>query len=137
LTISQLHDQLIKLKIPENWYFLHGLYGSSDDNEKMSLLLKQGHCEVYFKERGQRTTDLRFDTEAEACKYVLKKLTTELIFQKATTTEGLDGMTVNERLFASDLMTDFDQAKKDDKQQAKLILRLLRVDEDSINKIVK
>lgn len=137
MTISQLHEQLIKLKIPENWYFLHGLYGSSDDNDKIALLLKQGHFEVYFKERGQRTTDLRFDTEAEACKYVLKKLKTELIFQKATTTEGLDGMTVNERLFASDLMTDFDQAKKDDKQQAKLILRLLRVDEDSINKIVR
>ena len=59
-----------------------------------------------------------------------------MIIHKATTTQGLDGMTVNERLFASNLMTDFDQAQIDDKGQAKLILRLLRVDEESINKIV-
>lgn len=136
MTISQLYEQLKQLEIPDNWYYLHGLYGSTDDNDKIAVIIKQGHCEVYFKERGQRTTDLRFDTETEACKYVLKKMKTEMIFHKATTTQGLDDMTVNERLFASNLITDFDQAQIDDKRQAKLILRLLRVDEESINKIV-
>ena len=137
MTISQLHEQLQQLKVPDNWYYLHGLYGSPDDNDKIALVIKQGHCDVYFKERGQKTTDLKFDTENEACKYVLKKMKAQMIFHKATTTQDLGGMTVNERLFASDLMDDFDQALKQDKTQAKFILRLLKVEEESIDKILK
>jgi hypothetical protein len=137
LTISELSEELKQLKIPESWYYLHGLYGSTDDNDKIALLIMQEHCEVYYKERGNKTTDLHFRTEMEACKYVLKKMKTEMIFHKALTTQGIDGMTVNERLVASRLITDFDKAQIDDKGQAKLILRLLRVDEESINKIVK
>jgi hypothetical protein len=46
-------------------------------------------------------------------------------------------MTVNERLWESGLMDEFDRAKKKDKTRAKEILRWLRVDEPSIQKIVK
>ena len=46
------------------------------------------------------------------------------------------GMTVNERLFLSGLIYEFDMAKKKDKEKARKILEVLRVDMPSINKIV-
>jgi hypothetical protein len=49
----------------------------------------------------------------------------------------LPAMTVNERLYASGLMDEFDEAKANDKRRAKEILRLLSVDETAIEKIVK
>lgn len=51
--------------------------------------------------------------------------------------EGINGMTVNERLFESGLMDEFDKAKWNDKAKAIRILELLGVDQPSINKIVK
>lgn len=50
---------------------------------------------------------------------------------------GIGGMTVNERLFLSGLMDEFDDAKINNKEHAKKILELLGVDEPSINLIVK
>lgn len=50
---------------------------------------------------------------------------------------GLGGMTVNERLFASGLMDEFDSVKKTDKATARRILELLQVDKPSIEKIVR
>jgi len=50
--------------------------------------------------------------------------------------DGLGGMTVNERLFASGLMDEFDKAKKSDKTKARRILELLKVDKPSIDKII-
>ena len=46
-------------------------------------------------------------------------------------------MTVNERLYVSGLMDEFDKVKIADKKRAKEILRWLRVDEPSIENIVK
>lgn len=51
--------------------------------------------------------------------------------------EGLNGMTVNERLFASGLMDEFDRARKNDKAKARRILELLRVDKFSISQIIR
>ena len=50
--------------------------------------------------------------------------------------EGIGGMTVNERLFVSGLMGEFDKALKNDKSKAKRILELLGVDNASIEIIV-
>lgn len=50
---------------------------------------------------------------------------------------GLDGMTVNERLFASGLMDEYDRARKSDKAKARIILELLQVDKPSIDKIIR
>jgi hypothetical protein len=61
----------------------------------------------------------------------------EEIYQKAGQVIGLQGMTVNERLFASGLLSTFDKAKKKDKALAELILMALKVDRQSINKILK
>ena len=49
----------------------------------------------------------------------------------------LSGMTVNERLYVSGLMDDFDKYLKKDKERVKKILRDLYVDESSINEIIK
>jgi len=49
----------------------------------------------------------------------------------------IDGMTVNERLYVTGLMNEFDKCIKSDKEKAKRILELLRVDKLSIDKIVK
>ena len=45
-------------------------------------------------------------------------------------------MTVNERLFISGLMDEFDKSKIDDKDNAAYILVLLQVDKLSIDKIL-
>jgi hypothetical protein len=62
-------------------------------------------------------------------------MTEEEIMEAVKQIDGLDGMTVNERLFASGLMGEFDRAKRKDK--ARQILELLRVDTPSIDKILK
>ncbi|WP_178989654.1 hypothetical protein [Winogradskyella schleiferi] len=62
-------------------------------------------------------------------------MTLETIYEKASGIIGIDGMTVNERLYVSGLMDIFDQAKKNDKDLAKTILKALKVDLKSIEKI--
>jgi hypothetical protein len=51
--------------------------------------------------------------------------------------KNIGGMTVNERLFVSGLMGDFDKYKISNKQYAQFILERLKVDRDSIEKILK
>ncbi len=51
--------------------------------------------------------------------------------------KGMSGMTVNERLYASGLMQDFDSYKKSNRGFAKFILERLKVDRESIDKILK
>jgi len=64
-------------------------------------------------------------------------MTKEEILDKVKKVDGLGGMTVNERLFATGLMDAFDKVRKKDKELAKFILQSIRVDEISINKILK
>lgn len=52
-------------------------------------------------------------------------------------TQSFGGMTVNERLFVSGLIDEFGKSKISDKLRAKQILRSLKVDEPSIDLIVK
>lgn len=63
-------------------------------------------------------------------------MTEEEIIKVISKVEGLDGMTVNERLFVCRLMDEFDKALTVDKDKAKKILELLGVDKPSIEKIV-
>jgi hypothetical protein len=63
-------------------------------------------------------------------------MTDEEIIQ-ASKLDGIAGMTVNERLFASGLMKEFDKAMKSDRVKAQKILELLKVDKLSIDKIVE
>ena len=64
-------------------------------------------------------------------------MTEEEIKQAISGIDGIDGMTVNERLFVSGLLDEFDKAIVSDKDKAKRILELLNVDKLSIEKIVK
>ena len=64
-------------------------------------------------------------------------MTDEEIIQAAKQVVGLNGMTVNERLFNSGLMDEFDRVKRKDKVKARKILQALEVDEPSIDKILK
>jgi hypothetical protein len=78
MTIEELHNKLTELKIPADQYYLHGLYGSTDDNDKVSLVMKRGkytlEYEVYYRERGEKHSNKNFTDESEACNYILKKL---------------------------------------------------------------
>ncbi len=65
-----------------------------------------------------------------------KKLIDEQTLNRIQNIVGLSGMSVNERLYVSGLMDEFDRARKIDKMRAKEILRWLRVDEPSIEKII-
>ena len=51
--------------------------------------------------------------------------------------DGIGGMTVNERLYASDLSELFYEAKENNKEHAEFILKALKVDEKSIAQILK
>jgi hypothetical protein len=140
MTLEELHNKLTDTGITADKYYLHGLFGSTDDNEKLGLRIFKDNnrikYQVYFKERGEVSSTSDFDTEDEACKYMFKKLKDEQIFWRIRKIEGLTGMTVNERLFASGLLDEFDKVKNNNKSRARLILRWLEVDEPSINKIV-
>ncbi|GGC35902.1 hypothetical protein GCM10011386_30030 [Parapedobacter defluvii] len=141
MTLADLHTRLEEKGIPADRYYLHGLYGSTDDNDKIALTIYAGRYtvqyETYFREHGEKHSVRIFATENEACEYVYDKLMEEQTFFRIRQIEGLSGMTVNERLWASGLMDEFDEAIKTDKSIAKKILRWLKVDEASIEKIVK
>jgi len=84
MTIEQLHSRLQELKISPDRYFLHGLYGSTDDNDKIALTIRKGkytiEYETYFKERGEKHSSKVFFDEDEACDYVLNLLVKEEAF---------------------------------------------------------
>jgi len=64
-------------------------------------------------------------------------MTDEEMINAAKQVDGLGGMTVNERLFASGLMDEFERASKVDKAKARRILELLQVDEPSIAQMIR
>jgi len=141
MTINELHNNLKEKGISEDQYFLHGLFGSTDDNDKIALTKRKGkygiEYETYYRERGEKHSLRTFTIENEACEYIYKRLIDEQTLNSIHEIVGLSGMTVNERLWESGLMDEFDRAKKNDKTRAKEILRWLRIDAPSIEKIVK
>ena len=64
-------------------------------------------------------------------------MTKEEIFKKVEQVDGLDGMTVNERLYVTGLIDVFDKAQKYDNDLARMILEAIKVDTHSINKILQ
>jgi hypothetical protein len=65
-------------------------------------------------------------------------MTIQEIKQKALEVEDLiKGTTVNERLYISGLMNEFDKAMESDKERARFILRALHVGEENIEEIIK
>ena len=81
MTIKELHNRLIELQIPDDRYYLQGLYGSFDDNDKLALTIRRGkyslEYEVYFKERGEKNFVRVFTDEDEVSNWFLKMLVDE------------------------------------------------------------
>jgi len=61
----------------------------------------------------------------------------ESIQKRIAAIDGLGGMTVNERLYVSGLMDEFDTAMLQNKARARQILAWLKVDQLSIDIIIK
>lgn len=82
MTIEELYNKLEELKIPADQYYLHGLYGSPNDNDKMSLTIKRGkytvEYEIYHRERGEKHSIQTFTDENEVCNYILNRFTDRL-----------------------------------------------------------
>jgi hypothetical protein len=77
MELEELHFKLKELGIPETDYYLHGLYGSTDNNDKVSLTIRRGkyglEYEVYFKERGSVHSRKIFFNKDEACLYIYQE----------------------------------------------------------------
>lgn len=78
MTIEELHWNLKEVGITEDKYYLHGLYGSISDDDKIALTIKRGkyiiEYEVYYRERGEKNSLKIFTNETEACEYIYKSL---------------------------------------------------------------
>jgi hypothetical protein len=85
--------------------------------------------------------DIHNDNDAD----ILKRIKSQLewfdlqrrVMKGTSKVVGIEGMTVNERLFETDLMELFDKMKKTNKEYAQYILKSLKVDRESIEKILK
>ena len=51
---------------------LYNLDGKGRDDERLCLVNEDSKWVVYYLERGVRTTELFFDSEEEACGYILR-----------------------------------------------------------------
>ena len=67
---QELKKQLVYMNVPEFEYDLEG--GFSD--QAMNLLQNGDKWEVFFCERGGKSVVKQFDTESEACEYLLEEL---------------------------------------------------------------
>jgi hypothetical protein len=78
MTIEELYIKLKNLGVPEDKYYLHGLYGSTNDNDKLSLTIKRKknstEYEVYYKERGEKHSERIFTIENDVCEYIYNRL---------------------------------------------------------------
>lgn len=73
-----MHIKLKELGVPKDRYYLHGLYGSTNDEEKLSITIKKGvHTKEYetcYKKRGEKHSVSTFTCEDEAWQYLYKRL---------------------------------------------------------------
>ena len=69
MNIRELKKALKAARIPAESY---NLDGKGRDDERLCLVNENSKWVVYYLERGVRTTELFFDSEEEACDYILK-----------------------------------------------------------------
>lgn len=68
---NELRDALIEMGIPST---LYNLDGSGRTDERFCLELVNNEWTVYFSERGVKTTNEKFPSEEEACKFIYDQL---------------------------------------------------------------
>ena len=80
MTIEELYQKLCALGIPEHRYYLNGVFGSKDDNEKIALKIEGKHFldyEVSYKERGEIHILRKFLDRDDAFSFFIEKLVEE------------------------------------------------------------
>ena len=68
---NELKNLLMNKNIPT---YVYNLDEVGRDDERLCLRFADGKWNVYFSERGVKTTNLFFDSEDEACKYILHEI---------------------------------------------------------------
>jgi len=71
MNLDELRAELVKCGVPETLYQLSG----GLPNEKCCIGQKDGRWEVYYSERGSKTSLKFFDDEHSACLYFLRWVT--------------------------------------------------------------
>jgi hypothetical protein len=68
----------MKLGVPEEDYYLHGLYGSTSDNNKLAMIVKKVEYsveyEIYYKGKGQKDVIQVFTDFDLTSDYFIKRL---------------------------------------------------------------
>ncbi|MDD6481802.1 MAG: hypothetical protein PUF65_06005 [Lachnospiraceae bacterium] len=72
MTVFELRRELERRGIKA---FEYNLDGKGRTDERICLAEKDGKWEVYYAERGVKTTDEYFDTQEEACQFIYDMLT--------------------------------------------------------------
>lgn len=79
LQLEKLYFRLKALGVPEDSYYLQGLYGSPSDNYKLALVLKESdnntEYEMYYKEKEHKHIIQVFTDFEIASNYFIEQLT--------------------------------------------------------------
>lgn len=80
MDIHQLNNQLQNFGISEDKYYLNGIYGSTNDSDKVAMIIKSKEgfviYEIYYKEKGEKHSIRTYSDEDDACKFFYNKLKT-------------------------------------------------------------
>ena len=71
MTVEELKRNLTEMNIPEDMY---SLMTGGYPNEAFCLIKSDKGWEVYYSERGQKSSVREFSSESEACEYLKQKL---------------------------------------------------------------
>ncbi len=71
MNVQELRSILKKSRVSD---FLYSLDNKGRDDERLCLDYRDGKWNVYYLERGVKTTNLFFETESEACEYIYNHL---------------------------------------------------------------
>lgn len=67
----QLHKILQEAGVSNQ---LYNLLETGRDDERLCLVKKENKWQVFYEERGVKTTNKFFDTESEACQFIYEQL---------------------------------------------------------------
>ncbi len=116
-------------------------YLENNPNQRFGQALFNLGINEFEQNKEFQLRDIYNDDDAEVIKRIEKQLEWFDLQKKVeiglAKVNGIGGMTVNERLFATDLESEFYKFKDTNKEYAKFILNSLEVNEKSIIKILE